>query len=213
MKRETILNINGIECEAIIEYKFTNYIKYRIEGNKLLIRCPYFITTDYLINLINKNGFKKKIANKVKPFDSDYCYVYGIKENINDGFINIDGHFILFDKETIYKDANKYFVEYVTQRIRYYETLMNVAQPYKITCRLVNTRYGSNSKRTHHITINAYLLHYSKDIIDAIIVHELAHNFYYDHSKDFYNFIYQYCPNYKALHKELRLGNFEGVKK
>jgi predicted metal-dependent hydrolase len=213
MKRETILNINGIDYEATIEYKATNYIKYRLQDNKIVIRCPYFISKDYLVDLIEKKGFKHSKNNKIHPFGTDYCYIYGTKEKIDGGFINIDGHFVLFNKDTFYKDINKYFSDYITSRIRYYENLMGIDVPYKITCRLVSTRYGSNSKRTHHITMNCYLVHFSKDIIDAIVVHELAHNFYYDHSKNFYDYIYRFCPNYKELHKNLRLGNFEGVEK
>jgi Predicted metal-dependent hydrolase len=210
MKRKTILHINGQDYNTEIEYKHTSYIKYQMKGDILIIRCPYFVTIGYLTDIISKKGFKKENHKKL-PFDINYCYVYGEKQNLENNFVNIDGHFILFNKTTFYKDINKYFLTYIKSRVEFFEKEMGISEPYSITTRLVSSRYGSNSRMTHHLTFNSYLIHFSKDIIDAIVIHELAHNFYYDHSKKFYDYVYKYCPNYKELHKQLRLGNYEGV--
>jgi len=213
MKKETKLNINGIIYETSIEYRNVRYIRYRIENDHLYIICPYFVTKDYLIELISKRKMKKSKNNSEKPFENDYCFIYGKKEMLENNFVNIDNHYILFNKDSFYKDIEKYFYHYVDERIHYYENLMGIPDHYNLTIRFVKTRYGSNSKRTHHITINSYLIHFSKEIIDAIIVHELAHNFHYDHSKSFYEIVYKYCPDYKALHKCLRLSFYQGVNK
>lgn len=212
MKKETTLNINGEIHEASIEYKNIRSIRWVVKDGKYTIRCPYLVTNSYLENVLSKH---KSRPTKVieKPFSDTYCWIYGEKQEVKDGFISIDGHFVLFSSKTFYKDINKYFLTYIETRIKYYENLMNVDKPYNVSTKYVSTRYGSNSKRTHHITINTYLIHFSKDIIDAIIVHELAHCFYYDHSKNFYNFVYKYCSDYDSLHKALRSGNYKGVNK
>lgn len=211
MKRQTVLNISGVDYSTIIEYKVTNYIRYRFEDNKLVVKCPYFVSDNYLTELITKKGIKRNDLKREKPFDFDYCYIYGEKQSIKDGFVNIDGHFILFNKDTFYKDINKYFNDYVTTRIRYYESVMGIDKPYSVASRFTSSRYGSNSVRTHHISMNSYLIHFSKDIIDTVVVHELAHCFYFDHSKNFYNLVYKYSPNYKILHKQLTKGIYKGV--
>ena len=47
------------------------------------------------------------------------------------------------------------------------------------------------------------------EIIDSVIIHELAHHFVYDHSDNFYKVVYKYCPNYDILRKKLIKAEFE----
>lgn len=213
MKRETILNINGVDYPAIIEYKKTKYVKYRYNDGKLSIKCPYFVTNNYLTEIISKTKFSKKIDKNEPAITDKYVYVFGEKQEIKDGFFNFNGHYILFNKDTFYNDIKKYANIYFENRILYYEQMMKIKQSYKVTCRLVTTRFGSNSRKTYHISFNLFLVHFNKDIIDSVVVHELAHDLYFDHSKEFYNVVYTYCPNYKQLHKALNFGNYEGVSK
>ena len=73
---------------------------------------------------------------------------------------------------------------------------MHVNEPYKVKVRQKNSNYGVNSRRTHTLTFASILVHYSEELIDAIIVHELAHHFVFNHSSDFYNVVYEYMPDY-----------------
>ena len=41
------------------------------------------------------------------------------------------------------------------------------------------TRYGSNSIGKKSITYSTILMHYSPDVIDSVIVHEIAHQWWY----------------------------------
>lgn len=211
MKKETILLINGKEYDAIINYKVTNYIKYKLDDGKLIISCPYLVSKERLIDAISRSRLIKLINNKEGPNSDKYCWIYGVKQEIQDGFIVVDGHYIIYDKKDLYPSLKKYFYKYVGERLRYYEKLMKINDPYKLCISLMKSRYGSNSRKTHRISINLKLIHYSKDIIDAVIVHELSHCYYFDHSHNFYNFVYIYCPNYKYLHKQLVLENYKGV--
>ena len=103
------------------------------------------------------------------------------------------------------KKMKKHFLSVMVERSRYYEKLMHLT-PHNIKVRNMTSRYGSNSKKTHSITYAYSLYHYSVNILDAIIVHELAHSIEFNHSKKFYDVVYTYCPNYKALHNMLRKG-------
>lgn len=211
MKKEVYLNINGEKHLSTIERKNIKSIRWIVKDGVYEIRCPYSCSIEYLEKVISKHKTRKKPILE-EPMNDKYCYIYGQKQDVTGKFVEIDGHYVLYNKDTFYKDIDKFFKKYIESRLRYFEKLMNIDRPYKLTTRLVSTRYGSNSRRTHHITINSFLVHFSKDIIDAIIIHELAHNFYYDHSDNFYNFIYEYCPNYDVIHKALRLQIYKGVK-
>ena len=81
---------------------------------------------------------------------------------------------------------------------------MGVELEYKVKIKEMKSRLGSNSKATNTLNFTSKLIHFSKDAIDSVIIHELAHYFYFDHSKNFYDVVYKYCPNYDKLNKEFK---------
>lgn len=89
-------------------------------------------------------------------------------------------------------------------RVRHYESLMGVTPPYKVKARSMKSRYGVNSKKSHTLTFQSDLICFPIEVIDAIVVHELAHHFVFDHSEKFYKIVYAYCPKYKTIHDNLR---------
>ena len=104
------------------------------------------------------------------------------------------------------KYLKKYALNIIPMEVEKYRQIMEISVPYKV--RIANTKhqYGSNSKSTHTLSFQISLIHYSLDIIDTVVVHELAHEFERNHQKGFYEIVYKYCPNYKALQKKLKRG-------
>ena len=92
----------------------------------------------------------------------------------------------------------------MVERTRYYERLMGVIPPYKVKIKAMKTRFGSNSKQTHTISYASHLYTFSRDILDSLIVHELSHHFFFDHSSRFYSVVYKYYPNYKKDNVKLK---------
>lgn len=68
-----------------------------------------------------------------------------------------------------------------------------------ITLRAQSTRWGSCSSRGS-LNFNWKLVHFAPNIIDSVIVHELAHRKHLDHSKDFWQFVEKFDPDYR-LHR------------
>jgi hypothetical protein len=66
------------------------------------------------------------------------------------------------------------------------------------------TRWGSYSKRTNNIYLNFRLLFAPDDVLDYVIVHELAHIRELNHSRDFWRLVEGAVPDYKARKKWLR---------
>ena len=102
-----------------------------------------------------------------------------------------------------YDDFYKYISqEYLPQRVQYFANIMNL--DYKVLkFRKMKSRWGScSSAKT--ITLNTQLMKVEKELIDYVIVHELAHLVYMNHSKNFHNLVESYLPKAKELRKKLK---------
>lgn len=75
--------------------------------------------------------------------------------------------------------------------------------PKKITLKQIKYAWGTCSSRKN-ITINIELIKYSEQAIRYVILHELCHLKYMNHSKDFWNLVEQYMPDYKQVKKEFK---------
>ncbi len=64
-------------------------------------------------------------------------------------------------------------------------------------------RFGSCSAK-NSINISCMTLRYPADAVHYVIVHELAHIRYHNHSRDFYNFVGHFLPDYREREKMLK---------
>lgn len=185
-------------------------IRCRYREGAFYISAPYLTSESVIMKYLTSKWGPYFIKNeKPAPKGNDFVYIYGFKHPYSSG-----GGEIKFSNCSSFKYKNdldfdkkmkKHFLALLTERSRYYEKLMNLA-PHNIRVRNMTSRYGSNSKKTRSITYAYSLYHYSVNILDAIIVHELSHSIEFNHSKKFYEVVNKYCPNYKALHNMLRKG-------
>lgn len=74
--------------------------------------------------------------------------------------------------------------------------------PKKITIRQYRARWGSCNNRGE-VSFNYLLIMAPIFVIDYVIIHELCHLVYLNHSKDFWQLVESYCPNYKEAKKWL----------
>ena len=75
--------------------------------------------------------------------------------------------------------------------------------PNKIRIRDIKYAWGSCSNNKN-ITINKNLISYSELAIRYVILHELCHLKYMNHSKDFWNLVKKYMPEYRKAKAELK---------
>ena len=75
--------------------------------------------------------------------------------------------------------------------------------PNKIRIRKIKYAWGSCSQNKN-ITINYNLIKYSKQAIKYVILHELCHLKHMNHSKDFWDLVEKYMPEYKQAKKEFK---------
>lgn len=88
-------------------------------------------------------------------------------------------------------------------RVHYWSKKIGVS-PKKLSIRGQKTLWGSC---THfgHISLNFKLMVFPTEVADYVIVHELCHMRYQNHSRAFWNLVEQYLPNYREVRKFLRL--------
>jgi predicted metal-dependent hydrolase len=72
-----------------------------------------------------------------------------------------------------------------------------------VSVRQLKTRWGSCDARKH-ITLNIFLMQLPWNLIDYVLVHELAHTEELNHSPRFWDIVEHCMPTAKALRKELK---------
>ena len=91
--------------------------------------------------------------------------------------------------------------KYITQRVVYFAQKMQLHYN-DIKYRKMKRRWGScNSKGV--LTFNTQLIKVKKELIDYVVVHELAHLIHMNHSKQFHALVAFYLPDAYHLRKEL----------
>ena len=184
-------------------------IRYRYRDGIFVVTAPYLTKKEVIIKGLDK--FYDRLT-KQNPHCSgqtdDYIYLLGKKISLqSEGkIIFTDGSSLIYhNKEELEKKLKKWFLGYITYRHRNYEKTMKSYEN-KVRVRKMYTRYGSNSIGKKSITYSTILMHYSPDVIDSVIVHEIAHCFETGHDAKFYKIVRKYCPNYDYLHEKLRKG-------
>lgn len=102
------------------------------------------------------------------------------------------------------------FENFLKSQIKKYifEETRNIAsqnnfQYNKIAIRSQKTRWGSCSKNKN-LNFNWRLVFFPREVINYVILHELAHTKELNHSKNFWHLIAQICPEYKNYIKQLK---------
>lgn len=155
--------------------------KFTLKGQEYLIRTEG-INTDKINLQIDNN---KKII----------LIIYPKNLNENERKYNIDKEIKKFLK---YSTDN-----YLKNKVLYWSKITNISyKQFKVND--ATSKFGSciPSKKVMHFSSRLIML--PEDKIDAVIVHELCHIVYPNHSKDFYNLVRKFIPNYDEINKWLK---------
>lgn len=157
-----------------ITYSKINNVYIQIKDGKVLIRAPKKISEKELTEIIKK---KENWINKALEKSKQ-------KQ----------------EKENLYTDEE--FKEIVENAAN---ELIKITQlvPNKIRIRNIKYAWGTCSAN-RNITINYNLIKYSKEAIKYVILHELCHLKYMNHSKEFWSLVEKYMPKYKQVKKEFK---------
>ena len=87
-------------------------------------------------------------------------------------------------------------------RVAYFARLMGVTYG-RITIRCQRTRWGSCSSKGN-LNFNCLLMLVPRDVADSVIVHELCHRKYMNHSAAFYDEVLRVLPDYRTRDRWLK---------
>ena len=96
----------------------------------------------------------------------------------------------------------KQAMEVIPLRVAYYAPIVGVTYG-NITIRAQKTRWGSCSAKGN-LNFNCLLMLAPPEVLDSIVVHELCHRKYMDHSRRFYTEVLRVCPDYFKRRKWLK---------
>lgn len=97
----------------------------------------------------------------------------------------------------------------LSKKVEYYSRLMGL-YPERMRISSARKRFGScSSKGT--VSFSLYLMLYPESAVDLVVIHELCHLKYMDHSKDFYALLGKYAPDHKEKKKLLRSENIAAI--
>ena len=204
--------VNDIDYPVIITPKRIKNIHFRFIDGAFYVSCHPLTRKSNIIVGLDK--FAKKLVEKgSKPASKgeDYIYLFGVKiplESSGTITFNTGNKIIYKDQLDLEKKLKKFFLNTLKERVAYYSHIMG-APLYKVSVKNMKSRFGSNSKHTETLHFATILMHYSYDVIDSVIIHEIAHIFVYNHSKAFWDVVYKYCPDYDRLRKKLIRGEYQ----
>lgn len=202
--------------------------EYNVIINRKNNKNTYLRIDEHLNIVINTNYFTTK--NRIKKFmDDNYLAIIKMIENQNKKNIKKNNFFYLGNKYNIiydkkYKDVefleDKLFVseqkkldkwckdemkKLYFDRLKYNYDKFEENIPFPILkIRQMKTRWGVCNIKTRTITLNSLLFKESLEKLDYVIIHELSHLIHFNHSRDFWNLVSKYCPNYKKIRNELK---------
>ena len=208
------LTYNNKDYDVVIEKKRgqkNTYIRVNKDLN-VKVTTGYFTSMRFIENMIRDNyerickmiDFQEvKVKNNTGFFylGKQYVVIYNDNEGIS---FNNDKVYINhnFDIDKWYKkQAKKLFLE----RLDYNYSKFTRKIPYpKLRIRKMTSRWGVCNVRTHIITINLELIKRDIAYLDYVIIHEMSHLIYGDHSSSFWKLVEENMPNYKKYREEMK---------
>ncbi len=156
----------------------------RLRDGMLDVRAPIYARKEEILSFIRKNTawIEKQLIMEAERQKK--------KENIN-----------RLSMKEINELADR-ALKVIPDKVRYYAEKMGV-QYGNITIRNQRTRWGSCSSKGN-LNFNCLLMLTPDEVIDSVVVHELAHRKEMNHSKRFYEEVLKVCPDYYRLDRWLK---------
>ena len=199
-------------------------ISLSVKDEKIILLSPKLISENFLYDILikKKNWIIKKLKvqeglseNKNKKFtDNSSLQKFGKKKSLK--FMKSVSEKIVEKTDCIeVYSASKNDIEiklqkwlrgelelYIYNRLAYYKKLINVKYN-SVHIKFYKRKLGSCSYNGK-LAFNLKIITMPKKVIDYIIVHELCHLKHFNHSRDFWCLVENYCRDFKDQKKWIK---------
>lgn len=192
---------------------------------KIVLSLPYSISIEWIESFLNEKS--KWIESKLQSFKktAGYAATAEIKNGYSIKLLGEDMIFVVTEceKQQVYSEGKIIHIccrepenqeqvkrlfenwwreqakSIFEERVQYWYPIIEkygIEMP-KISVRKMKTLWGSCSVARRVVTFNFYLIKARIPYIDYVVLHELVHFLYPNHSKHFYAFLSNYMPDWK----------------
>lgn len=202
VKRINLRVVNGqVKITQPMWLPFNGGLKFAISNKNWIAKQQYLEPELFIQNgqLIGKEHIlviqkSQNLSTTVKNFK--------IFLNLPDGLNVNDKQVLKVYKSAVARALKKEAMQLLPERLDAIANTYNFDYQ-KLSFKAMRSRWGScNSKK--NISINIFLMLAPWDLIDYVIVHELAHTRHLHHGKDFWDCVASVIPNYKDRQKQLK---------
>lgn len=207
---ENNIVLNGNQYKYVICYKKIKNIYFRVKDDLVIyVSCNKLTSQNYIHNLLLRN--EKELLRLIekanlKSNKNNDIYYLGNKLDymmyVGAPFLDdnsIYARTLDEAREFLFKKAYDVFLSRLKSIMIRFDNLPE----FTLKVRKMTSKWGVCNKRSMTVTLNVFLIEKDVHLIDYVIIHELCHFKYMDHSASFWKYVESFYPYYKRARKEL----------
>lgn len=213
--------IENSNIEVNIEYSNRRSFGMMCLYGKLLITIPLsvlkigYIGRSFYLQLCNS---LEKIYMKIQPLNIEpitlnYVYLFGEKLQVTNfkGYINEPKYFYVkrISFASILKQYDKVVKDKLLSIMDKDCNLLKLENDFKQTISFYKTRYGSINTKERRIHLDRRIFAFNYDVFNSVILHELCHCYYQNHSRQFHNLLNSVSSKNKFYTYIMAKGDFQ----
>lgn len=207
------IELKGQLFNVFIEKKNNKNMYLRVKPDGIYITCNYFVTKSMILDFITKNEDSIiKMNSKIQKKEQKKEEFYYLGKKYDVIILNTISKIDIVDDKVFVKNKSYLdtFLKNESERIfnERLEICYNKFEekiPFpKLTIGKMKRKWGYCNKREKLVKLNFELIKYDINEIDYVIIHELCHFLEFNHSKNFWNYVKKYKPDYKLSTKVLK---------
>ena len=147
----------------------------QVKGGEVIVKAPNKLKEKYILEFVNKK--------------TKWIYI-----KVNESNVKIK-------TEEVNQEDIERLSTIVKENVKKYSEKLGV-QPKKV--RIIKLKYAWGScSSNQNITISMQLAKKEEKVIEYVVLHEMCHLVYMNHSKQFWNLLEKYMPEYKIYKNKL----------